>query len=127
MTLFNQSLLSEKKIMAINSIKMNTVDKIFLFYEDMTFFPAQIEAIHPIFLLKNENIDEQFENYEDNWQSKVSSFNRFYDNILMVWITGKAAHHVEKLDDETIANRLTDLLRKLLNNCKIPLPNKIIK
>jgi len=42
MSLFNPSLLSEQKILAINSIKMDTVDKIFLFYDDLSFFPPHV-------------------------------------------------------------------------------------
>jgi hypothetical protein len=49
MTLFDPYLLSGKKIDAINSVKMDTVDKIFLIYEDMSFFPNSIDSIHPFY------------------------------------------------------------------------------
>ena len=121
-TLFCPGLLSERKIKAINSIKMDTVDKIFMFYDDLSFFPAQIEAIHPIFLETKDEIVNQ-----DNWAQKTSSFHRFYDNIIMTWVTGKEAAFMEGLDDTLIAIKMTELLRRLLKNNKLPMPNKIIK
>jgi hypothetical protein len=49
--IFSSSLQNEKKISAIYSCKMDTVDKIFLiFKEPMAFFPQKFETIHPLYL-----------------------------------------------------------------------------
>lgn len=124
MSLFNPALLNEQKILSINSICMNTVDKIFLFYDDLDFFPPQVETLHPIFLEAESEFGHRI---EKNWHTKLSSINRFYDNVLMVWITGNEAHYIENLDDTEIAITLTNCFRRLLANKDVPMPNKIIK
>ncbi len=121
-TLFGPSILSEKKINAINAVKMGTVDKIFLFYDDLTFFPKQANAIHPLFF-----DEKQFDDVNKYWLHKVYTFDKFYDNLIVVWITGVEADYVEKLPDQEIATVLTNLLRKLLSNNNVPKPSKIFK
>lgn len=81
--------------------------------------------MHPIFL----NTDAEFgPRIEDNWPTQISSINRIgYDNCLLLWITGKAAHYIEQLDDSVIAERLTDLMRRFLGTKDVPEPTKIIK
>jgi hypothetical protein len=125
MTLFDPFLLNEKKIDAINSVKMDTVDKIFLFYDDMSFFPESINSIHPLYLNEAENNSSV--DLIKNWHLKTFAFDRFYDNMLLVWITGQEANHIENLNDEEISKTLTDLLKRLLNKNDIPAPAKIIK
>lgn len=41
-SLISPALLNEQKVFAINSMGMDTVDKIFFFYDDMSFFPPQV-------------------------------------------------------------------------------------
>ena len=64
---------------------------------------------------------------ENNWTTKISSVNRFYDNCLLIWITGKAAHYMEQLSDEVISNEMTKMLRRLLDNEDVPEPSNIIR
>lgn len=121
-TLFDPVLLNEPKIEAINTIKMDTVDKIFLFYNDMSFFPANCDAIHPLFFDEPQKFC-----IRTDWKYKVYTFDKFYENMLMVWITGKEADYVETLPNEEISDVLTEMLRKLLNNKNIPKPDRIFK
>ena len=54
------------------------------------------------------------------------AFDKFYDNMLLVWITGLEAEYAEGLSYQEISKTLTQLLRQLLDNNNIPEPNKII-
>ena len=122
-TLFEPVLLNDKKIVAINTVKMGTVDKIFMFYDDMSFFPKNINTIHPVYL-DEKNSEEELEKY---WYYKTYAFDKFYDDMLLVWITGIEADYAETLPDAEISKTLTNLLRKILANDNIPEPNKIIR
>lgn len=122
-TLFHPALLSQKKVEAINTVKMGTVDKIFLFYDDMSFFP-NADAIHPI-LLDEKNPSNS--NIKVNWHNKVFTFDKFYENMLLVWITGDEANYVETLPNEEISEVLTNLLKKLLKTENVPKPKKVVK
>lgn len=123
MTLFNPSLLSEQKILAINTISMDTVDKIFLFYEDMSFFPAHVDSLHPIFMDTDAEYGPRLQN---NWPTKISSVNRFFDDCLLIWVTGQAAHYMEQLSPKEIADEMTKMLKRLLNNVDVPEPSKVM-
>lgn len=73
-SLFDARLLNDqRKIEAINAAKMDTVDKIFLFYEDLSFFP-NVDALHPIFLNEKVTVkkaDRPSSNNSDDWLYKV--------------------------------------------------------
>ena len=57
---------------------------------------------------------------------KRYAFDKFYDNMLLVWITGIEAEYAESLSLEEIQSTLTQLLRQILDKKSIPEPNKII-
>ena len=50
---------------------------------------------------------------------------RSYPNTLSAWIAG--SEHFELLDDNTIAEECTKLLRKFLNDSNVPEPEKITR
>ena len=121
-TLFDSRLMTEKKIESINTVQMSTVDKIFLFYDDLaSFFPRETVAVKPVFMQEKQFAD----NMRENWINKVYTFDKFYDNVLLVWLTGEEANYVENLSEEEISTKLTDLLRKLLKNQNVPKINLI--
>lgn len=122
LSMFEPKLLTEDKIEAINTVKMDTVDKIFLFYDDMSFFPKNSNTLHPVFIDAQESDD-----LANSWFYKTFAFEKFYDNMMLVWITGEEAKYVENLSDDVIGRQLTDLLRKILNNKDIPLPSRVFK
>ena len=121
LNLFNPILLSEKKLDAIKSSEMGTVDKIFMFYEDISFLPPEIDSIHPIY------VDENLGDMKKNWHFKTFAFDRFYENLLLVWISGEEANFIENLPEDEIADRMTEILKKLFQNQNIPKPKKILK
>lgn len=133
--MFDPRLMPSKKIDAIETVKMGTVDKIFLFYDDLSSFFPNVNAVHPIFVDDEEvttdgNIavgDDETKVATSPWHRKVFTFDRFYDNMLLVWITGWQAEYAEKLTDEEIGRTLTDLLRRTLNNSNVPEPKRVLK
>lgn len=121
-TLFQPGLISQTKLDALNTLKMGVVNKLFLVYDDLdSFFPKDFNSVHPIFFN-----DESYD-VVNEWYLKLFTFDKFYDNVLLVWITGEEAAHVETLSEEEIANILTKLLKKFLKNDRIPLPRKMIR
>lgn len=124
-TLFDPYLLNEKKIEAINTVQMSTVDKIFLFYDDLaSFFPDDAVAIKPVFL--NEKPRSTPDEMRQNWWYKVYTFDKFYENVLLVWLTGEEANFAETLPEDEIIDTLTNLLKKLLKNDKVPRPKSML-
>lgn len=125
-TLFESNLLNDKKLESIEKVKMDTVDKLFLFYNDMSFYPADTNSLHPLFF--DESKYKQTETTIDqNWIYKTYSYDKFYDHMLIVWMTGEEADYVEKLSDDEVSEKLTELLRKFLKNPNVPLPDKIVR
>ena len=121
-TLFQPGLLSKKKFDALHSIKMGVVNKIFLVYEDLdSFFPKDFSSIHPLFF-NDENYDPKTE-----WYLKMFNFDRFYDNVILVWMTGAEAAHTENLSEHEIAEILVKFMKKFLKNENIPMPKKVIR
>ena len=101
-TLFQPGLLSKKKFDALNSMKMGIVDKIFLVYDDLdSFFPKEFNSIHPLFF-NDQNFDPKTQ-----WYLKLFTFDKFYDNVILAWMTGAEAGYTETLSDEEISNVLT--------------------
>lgn len=128
-TLFDSQLLTQKKIEAIQAVQMGTVDKIFLFYDDLASFFPDVSALHPIFIEDDDFgvIGEEHASPNSYWYHKVYTFDRFYENMLLVWITGWQAEFAESLTNEQIGKTLTRLLSRLLNNKNVPMPKKIHK
>ena len=62
-----------------------------------------------------------------NWHFKTFAFDRFYENLLLVWISGEEANFIENLPEDEIADRMTEILKKLFQNQNIPKPKKILK
>jgi N1-acetylpolyamine oxidase len=122
-SLFDSALLTQRKIDAIQTVQMSTVDKIFLFYDDLaSFFPPGAVAVKPVFS------EEEDPNalMKDKWVQKVYTFDKFYDNVLLVWLTGEEANYAETLSEEEIVDSLTGLLKKLLRNENVSKPNRML-
>ncbi|CAF0786094.1 unnamed protein product [Didymodactylos carnosus] len=107
------------KTEAIHKLDMGTVDKIYLFYDNLDFIKGDSLAI---VYDKDDNIDIKKE-----WYKKIFLFMKVYDNVLLGWITGDEAIYCEDLDETYIGNVLTNVFRKSLKNPSIPKPNKVIR
>lgn len=45
--------------------------------------------------------------------------------ILLAWVGGEGAAHMENLDSEDVAEHCTELLRQCVNDAVIPIPKEI--
>ena len=108
------------KTEAIQKMDMGTVDKIYLFYDQMNFFDGDSLAI--VYDREHDTLDIKKE-----WYKKIFLFQKVYDNVLLCWITGDEAIYCEQLDETHIGDVLTNLFRKSLKNINIPAPTKVIR
>jgi len=99
---------------------MGTVDKIYLFYDQLNFFTGDSLAI--VYDREHETLDIKKE-----WFKKIFLFQKVYDNVLLCWITGDEAIFCEQLDETYIGDTLTNLFRKSLKNPSIPSPTKVVR
>ncbi|GFQ64744.1 hypothetical protein TNCT_196611 [Trichonephila clavata] len=66
---------------------------------------------------------------QNPWIHSISGFDvvQKYPNILLGWIGGKEAIMMESIDEETVGNVCSDLLRIFLKRPDIPNPNKVLR
>jgi hypothetical protein len=123
-TLFNSDkvLFNEKKVEAMNEIKMGIVDNFLLIYEnDIEFIPKDIDSVTPV-LTGDDNLG-----ISRKWYQNLYRIFKFYDNILRFFIYGEEAIYLETLSDDEIIKTITKVLKRLLNNECIPEPKMIIR
>ena len=124
------SLFSEERRLAVNRLGFGTINKIFLFYEK-PFWSEKLELVNMIWLPENSEfrLDKLIVRnstkrlwYEDICKVEVV---RSHPNTLLAWIAG--TEEFEKLDDKTIADECTRLLRRFLADETIPEPKSIFR
>ena len=91
----------------------------------MSFYPQNKDSLH--ILYPDNDYDCDTYDLKNEWYKKIGKFDKFFDNILRALITGEEAIHVESLSEDEIAIVLTNLLRRVLKNDKIPLPARLIR
>lgn len=100
---------------SIARLLYGVVDKIFLFY-DRPFLSKDTDEI--LLLWGNDDVSD--------WSEKIYSFSKVNDTLLLGWISGNEAETMEKLDDKTIGDKCTEILRRFLNDPCIPYPTKCV-
>lgn len=121
--------LPDYKQESINNLLFGTVDKIFLEFER----PFLSQDISEIMLLwenditKTSDEEETPENIKEFWYKKIYSFSKINDTLLLGWISGKEAEHMETLDDKTVSDKCTELLKKFLKDPCIPNPKRCVR
>lgn len=117
--------LPEYKLESINNLLYGTVDKIFLEFER----PFLSHDISEIMLLWEDDIpdEESPENITKFWFKKIYSFSKISDTLLLGWISGKEAEYMETLDDKTVSDKCTELLKKFLKDPCIPNPKRCVR
>ncbi|KAM9792343.1 spermine oxidase [Neosynchiropus ocellatus] len=121
--------LPEDKVLAIEKLGISTTDKIFLEFAQ-PFWSPECNSIQ--FVWEDEAQLEQPVYPEDLWYKKICSFDVLYPPerygyMLSGWICGQEALHMERCDDETVAEICTELLRRFTGNPDIPKPRRILR
>lgn len=121
--------LPDYKQESIKSLLYGTVDKIYLEFER----PFLSKEISEIMLLWENDVTQSSEEEESPeqikafWFKKIYSFSKISDTLLLGWISGKEAEHMETLDDHTVSDKCTELLKKFLKDPCIPNPKRCVR
>lgn len=121
--------LPEYKQESIRNLLFGTVDKIFLEFER----PFLSHDISEIMLLWENDVpqadsgDSTPEHVKEFWFKKIYSFSKINDTLLLGWISGKEAEYMETLDDKTVSDKCTELLKKFLKDPCIPYPRRCVR
>lgn len=120
-TLFNPSLSKEKASM-IDKLGFGKVNKVLLYYSE----PFWIKGEGGVKLVWDER-NRQGGNDEMAWTRDIFAFKemKHIDNVLIAWIYGDSAETMESLDDATVADGCTQVLRHFLSDSRIPRPDDI--
>lgn len=118
-----QPKLPEKKRQALRGIGFGTINKIFLIFEQ-PFWDTGAEGFQLVWL----DGDSEDKTNPDWWVRGISGFDLVYENpnVLVGWIGGKAAEHMESLSDHEVLSACVHVLSTFLNR-DIPEPVSIIR
>lgn len=118
--------LPEYKQESIRNLLFGTVDKIFLEF-DRPFLSQDISEIMLLWEIDGLDKATDAQKIEDCWFKKIYSFSKINDTVLLGWISGKEAEYMETLDDKTVSEKCTELLRKFLKDPFVPHPKRCIR
>lgn len=112
------------KFQAADRLMFGTVDKIFLEYQ-RPFLNPDISEVMLLWDDRGISEDER-QDMSKSWHRKIYSFTKLTDTLLLGWISGKAAEHMETLSTTQVADACTTILRKFLNDPFVPVPKSCI-
>ena len=131
---------------SIDSLYFGTVDKIYLEY-DRPILPPDLGELIILWdddssstdtdsCKESESLEENNTRTEndtrvendmaDRWFRKICSFTKLSDTLLMSFVSGEEAKHMETLPFEEVAEKCTHILRRFLKDPCIPLPKRCI-
>ena len=119
--------LPEYKQESVERLLYGTVNKIFLLYE-RPFLSHDISEI--MLLWENDPLDclePTQEKIKEFWYRKIYSFSKISDTLILGWISGKEAEYMETLDDKTVSDKCTELLKRFLKDPYIPTPTRCVR
>ncbi|XP_049872473.1 peroxisomal N(1)-acetyl-spermine/spermidine oxidase [Pectinophora gossypiella] len=108
------------KTEAVERLLFGAVDKIFLEYERPFLNPEVTEIM---LLWESATTPEDI---ASSWYKKIYSFTKVTETLLLGWVSGKEAEHMETLSMEVVAATCTNILRKFLNDPFVPEPIKCV-
>jgi len=112
--------LPPERLTAIQRLGFGTVNKIFLEYERPV-LPAGVTEL----LLAWEPTDESLP-LAQRWQKKIYSFAKLSETLLLAWVSGEEAEHMETLAYDEVGRVCTEVLAKFLGDTCVPLPKRTI-
>lgn len=112
--------LPQYKMESIERLLFGTVDKIFLEY-DRPFLNPEVTEIMLLW-----ETPSSPEDISQSWYKKIYSFTKVTETLLLGWLSGREAEHMETLSMEEVAATCTKLLRKFLNDPFVPEPQKCV-
>lgn len=121
--------LPDYKQEAIERLLFGTVDKIFLEYDR----PFLNQEITEIMLLWDDDTTSSCEDTDSKeyiekfWYRKIYSFSKITDTLLLGWISGHEAEYMETLNDKTVSDKCTELLKQFLKDPCIPYPKRCVR
>lgn len=112
--------LPQYKMESIERLLFGTVDKIFLEY-DRPFLNPEVTEIMLLW-----DTPSTPEDISHSWYKKINSFTKLTETLLLGWVSGREAEHMETLSMEEVATTCTKILRKFLNDPFVPEPQKCV-
>lgn len=108
----------------IDALGFGVVDKVFLFYDE-PWWGEERQAFQIVRSLS----DETDKNYQESdwWLHDFTGFDVLSHNpaILLAWVGGEGAAHMEQLNEDDVAQHCTNLLQKCVKKIDVPLPKEI--
>nr|XP_039256505.1 spermine oxidase-like [Styela clava]XP_039256506.1 spermine oxidase-like [Styela clava]XP_039256507.1 spermine oxidase-like [Styela clava] len=127
-TLFDPNL-SVKKQSAIQRIGFGATNKMLLFYENPFWGPGKFSEKYLLWDSYDEltaTIPKDEFSVKSHWCRGVYKITSYKTNFLMMWITKKTSNRIRKTPESELKLTVTNLLRRFLNNPKLPGPDDII-
>lgn len=115
--------LPQYKVESIEALLFGTVDKIFLEYE-RPFLNADISEV--MLLWDEEDGSADAADVAANWYKKIYSFSKLSETLLLGWVSGREAEHMETLTHEAVGEVCTGILRKFLRDPFVPKPKRCV-
>nr|XP_039255939.1 peroxisomal N(1)-acetyl-spermine/spermidine oxidase-like [Styela clava] len=122
--------LPEDKQAAIKSIGFGTINKMLLYYENPFWGP---EKFSDRYLLWDSydgstgTIPEDEFSIKNHWCRGVYKITSYKTNFLMLWINKRISNRIRRTPESELKLTVTNLLRRFLNNPKLPGPDDIIQ
>ncbi|UYV68837.1 PAOX [Cordylochernes scorpioides] len=108
--------LPEDKVEAISNLGFGVVDKIYLYYE-RPFLNPEVREVILLWGVEGPS----------PWYSKIFSFLRERETLLVAWLSGQEAEHMETLTNSEVAECCTSVLQRFLADPCIPLPCSVVR
>ena len=124
--------LPDYKLRVIQSIGIDVVNKIYLEY-DQSLCPHHWDPmVDELFCINLNSPAPDSKDYkvDQHWTRRIYSFARLNNRLLLGWVFGKEARHVEQLarqdKGQQLQRQLTDFLRSLTGRRDFPDPKRVL-
>ena len=105
---------------AIARLGFGTANKIFLEY-DRPFLPANVTE-----LLLAWGPTDYSQPLAERWHRKIYSFSKMSETLLLAWLVGEEAVHMETMPMDEVGRVCTEVLAKFLDDPCVPRPKRTV-